>query len=84
MAFDYDAAYRQPGFYWGREPNDLCLQVVEQIPATERRGKRVIDLGCGEGRDLSISPAMASRLWASTARNRAWPRPVRGRSRKGW
>ncbi len=52
MAFDYDAAYRRPGLYWGSEPNDLCRQVVELIPAPERPGKRVIDLGCGEGRDL--------------------------------
>ncbi|HEX6989490.1 MAG TPA: methyltransferase domain-containing protein [Bacillota bacterium] len=52
MAFDYDAAYRRPGLYWGSAPNDLCLKVVDLVPAAQRVGCRVIDLGCGEGRDL--------------------------------
>lgn len=50
--FSYDDVYRQPGFYWGQDPNRICDQAVNLIPKEERAGKRVIDLGCGEGRDV--------------------------------
>ncbi|MFZ5826748.1 MAG: class I SAM-dependent methyltransferase [Bacillota bacterium] len=50
--FTYDDVYRKPEFYWGRDPNRMCDQAVESFPAEERRGKKAIDLGCGEGRDV--------------------------------
>jgi tellurite methyltransferase len=46
----YDEVYSKAEFYWGREPNTLCKQVVELFSA-DFRGK-VIDLGCGEGKDI--------------------------------
>lgn len=47
----YDGVYAQPEFYWGREPNTLCRQVCAQwLP--KRRSPTVVDLGCGEGRDV--------------------------------
>lgn len=48
----YDEVYARDGFYWGTTPNGLCRLVVEEI--LPRLGERaeVIDLGCGEGRDL--------------------------------
>jgi tellurite methyltransferase len=48
----YDDAYRKPDFYWGRSPNRMCESATNLFPADERTGKQVIDLGCGEGRDL--------------------------------
>lgn len=48
----YDEAYRQPGFYWGREPNHMCVTAVSYFDPATIRGKRAIDLGTGEGRDL--------------------------------
>lgn len=52
MIFNYDEAYRQPGLYWGAQPNRIAQMVIDLIPETERAGKRVVDLGAGEGRDL--------------------------------
>jgi len=46
----YDEVYSKDEFYWGREPNNLCKRVVELFVA-ENKGK-VIDLGCGEGKDI--------------------------------
>ena len=46
----YDAVYSKPEFYWGQEPNNLCKHAIELI-AIENNGK-VIDLGCGEGKDI--------------------------------
>lgn len=50
--FNYDEAYSKPGLYWGREPNPLCLETIALYSAVDREGKRVVDLGCGEGRDV--------------------------------
>jgi tellurite methyltransferase len=44
-----DRLYRQPGFYWGTEPNRLAHRLLEFLPSVQ--GKTVVDLGCGEGRD---------------------------------
>jgi len=50
MAAVMDAAYAAPGLYWGAEPNDLCLRVLNLLgPGVASR--RLVDLGCGEGRD---------------------------------
>lgn len=49
---NYDAAYAQPGYYWGKEPNRLAEQTLALLPEDTRRGLRLVDLGCGEGRDL--------------------------------
>lgn len=46
----YDEVYRKPEFYWEREPNSLCRRTVELL-AIETKGN-VIDLGCGEGKDM--------------------------------
>ena len=48
----YDDVYRKPEFYWGRDPNRMCAQAVESFPAEARQGRKAIDLGCGEGRDV--------------------------------
>lgn len=46
----YDEVYSRPEFYWGKEPNSLCKHAV-QLMGTLNKGK-VIDLGCGEGKDV--------------------------------
>ncbi|WP_067621524.1 SAM-dependent methyltransferase [Alicyclobacillus acidiphilus] len=45
----YDEVYRKPEFYWGKEPNELCRMAID---ACGLRGGNVIDLGCGEGKDM--------------------------------
>lgn len=46
----YDEVYGKPEFYWGQEPNSLCKHTVELL-SSGHKGK-VIDLGCGEGKDI--------------------------------
>jgi len=46
----YDEVYIKPEFYWGKEPNSLCKRAVELL-VNEKKGQ-VIDLGCGEGKDV--------------------------------
>lgn len=48
----YDDLYKESGFYWGTDPNFLCVKLLDLLPVESREGKRLIDLGCGEGRDL--------------------------------
>lgn len=45
----YDERYRQPGYYWGRVPSRVCYRVLELLPPD--RPIRVMDIGCGEGRN---------------------------------
>jgi tellurite methyltransferase len=46
----YDKWYREPGFYWGTEPSRLARKLLEL--AGDVKAKRVVDLGCGEGKEL--------------------------------
>ncbi len=48
----YDEVYSKADYYWGKEPNRLCVQAAELFAPGGARGKRAIDLGCGEGRDV--------------------------------
>ncbi|WP_426453116.1 SAM-dependent methyltransferase [Paenibacillus sp. S-38] len=43
--------YTQEEYYWGREPNELAKRVSAFIPEGGRQGKKLLDLGAGEGRD---------------------------------
>lgn len=44
-----DQTYARAEFYWGRDPNDLCLRALACLPVGARDA---VDLGCGEGRDV--------------------------------
>lgn len=51
MAMDgYDEVYSRAEFYWGRQPNNLCKRAVQLFET--RSNRKVIDLGCGEGKDM--------------------------------
>ncbi|AJY73900.1 methyltransferase domain-containing protein [Paenibacillus beijingensis] len=43
--------YLQDGYYWGKEPNELAKRILAYISNERIPGKKVIDLGAGEGRD---------------------------------
>ena len=49
MANQYDQKYAQGSFYWGKKPSPFCLKVLELLPVD--RPLRLIDIGCGEGRN---------------------------------
>lgn len=46
----YDAEYEREEYYWGLQPSTLAEQVV-LLMGPELEGKRVLDIGSGEGRD---------------------------------
>lgn len=48
---ELEAIYLQDDYYWGKKPNRLAETVVRIIPVTGGSGKRLVDLGAGEGRD---------------------------------
>jgi tellurite methyltransferase len=45
----YDMRYQPAGYYWGTRPSALCLRVLELLPPD--RPLRLLDIGCGEGRN---------------------------------
>lgn len=45
----YEDRYRVDGYYWGIEPNDLAFDVLKLKYPT--RPLRLLEIGCGEGRD---------------------------------
>lgn len=46
---DYDKRYDQKGYYWGVSPSHVCFDILKTMPPT--RHIRVMDVGCGEGRN---------------------------------
>lgn len=46
----YDGEYKKEGYYWGLQPSWLAEQIVE-ILEERQGGKRLLDIGSGEGRD---------------------------------
>lgn len=45
----YEEKYKQDGYYWGITPNRLCYEIMKLMPPT--KPYRVLDIGCGEGKD---------------------------------
>ncbi|WP_018131517.1 methyltransferase domain-containing protein [Effusibacillus pohliae] len=43
--------YLRAEYYWGKEPNRLATRFPDLVPENERSGKKLVDLGAGEGRD---------------------------------
>ena len=46
---DYEERYRSEEYYWGLKPNNLCFEIMKLMPPD--RPYRVLDMGCGEGKD---------------------------------
>jgi tellurite methyltransferase len=47
----YDEKYAEPGHYWGKKPSTMCGRVLELVRPGPGFTPRLLDLGCGEGRD---------------------------------
>ena len=69
----YEAAYEQNGFYWGLNPNHLCYEIMKLRPPV--RPYRVLDVGCGEGKDAVFLRATVTRSRHSTLPGPAWKKP---------
>lgn len=46
---DYDRRYDTEEYYWGLTPNRICYDIMKLLPPI--RPYRVLDIGCGEGKD---------------------------------
>ncbi len=46
---DYDKRYEMDEYYWGLQPNRICYDIMKLLPPI--RPYRVLDMGCGEGKD---------------------------------
>lgn len=46
---DYDKRYGSEDYYWGLTPNRICYDIMKVLPPV--RPYRVLDIGCGEGKD---------------------------------
>ena len=49
MQNPYDTRYARAGHYWGLEPSGLCRRILDMPPPAGP--VRLLDIGCGEGRD---------------------------------
>ena len=48
-ATDYEQRYQSEEYDWGIQPNRLCYEILQRKPSV--RPLRVLDIGCGEGKD---------------------------------
>lgn len=48
----YDQRYAGQEFYWGKQPSSLCDRVIGLLQPGADRRPTLLDLGCGEGRDV--------------------------------
>lgn len=46
---DYENRYKSDEYYWGLEPNQLCYEIMKLRPPI--KPLKVLDIGCGEGKD---------------------------------
>ena len=52
MRFDErEAVYGRDEYYWGTDPTELAELVLEYLPE-DPSGRRLVDIGAGEGRDV--------------------------------
>ena len=45
----YNERYEHPGYYWGKTPSHSCYRVLQML--LPDRPLRLLDIGCGEGRN---------------------------------
>jgi len=47
----YDKKYAAKDYYWGKKPSAFCDKVMEIMPPSAGFQPKLLDLGCGEGRN---------------------------------
>ncbi|MFQ6127208.1 MAG: methyltransferase domain-containing protein [Candidatus Heimdallarchaeota archaeon] len=47
----YDKLYASKEYYWGKKPSKMCDTVIEIVRPNPNFRPRLLDLGCGEGRN---------------------------------
>lgn len=47
----YDKRYARQDHYWGKKPSAICDNIIQIIHPTQNFHPKLIDIGCGEGRN---------------------------------
>lgn len=47
----HDEKYAEKEYYWGKKPSAICDRVIELMHPTRDFRPKLVDLGCGEGRN---------------------------------
>jgi tellurite methyltransferase len=47
----YDEKYASKEYYWGKKPSNICDKVIGIMQPSEDSHPKLLDLGCGEGRN---------------------------------
>lgn len=47
----YDKKYGDQNYYWGKKPSAMCDTIIQIMRPNEKFHPRLLDLGCGEGRN---------------------------------
>lgn len=61
---DYEKRYGNEAYYWGLQPNELCYEIMKIKPPV--KPYRVLEIGCGEGKDAVFLAKTAILLLPST------------------
>lgn len=46
---DYEERYKSAGYYWGKQPSNMCYEVMKICPP--QKTLRLLDVACGEGKN---------------------------------
>ncbi len=47
----YDQKYASQDYYWGKKPSKICDRIIEIMKPTSGFRPKLLDIGCGEGRN---------------------------------
>ena len=58
----YEKWYAEEDYFWGTEPNELCHELIKLLPPA--KGVKVLDIGCGEGKDAVFMASQGYDVYA--------------------
>lgn len=59
---NYEKWYETEDYFWGTEPAQLCYELVKLVPPG--KGVKVLDIGCGEGKDAVFMAKQGYEVYA--------------------
>ena len=59
---NYENWYAGDDYFWGTEPAELCYELIKLVPPG--KGVKVLDIGCGEGKDAVFMAKQGYEVYA--------------------